>query len=156
YPHALPDGWLLGDQPVNLVTREQIGAVIRRVREAGRSLAIVEGIRNPLKGYYAELIETKALPGPNPAADLRFFIATRAPRKTRGGVLPYFAQEEAPQLVATAKALFPRWHAFILTGLLAGLRWGESAALYRTDIDWKRGRIHVVRTWSDKAGRIEA
>jgi integrase len=156
YPHALPDGRLLGDQPVNLVTREQIGAVIRRVREARRSLAIVEGIRNPLKGYFAELIETKALPGPNPAADLRFFIGKRAHRKTRGGALAYFAQEEAPQLVATAKALCPRWHAFILTGLLAGLRWGESAALYKTDIDWKRGRIHVQRTWSDKAGRIEA
>jgi len=66
------------------------------------------------------------------------------------------AHEEGPQLVATAKALFPGWHAFILTGLLAGLRWGESAALYRTDIDWKRGRMHVQRTWSDKAGQIEA
>jgi integrase len=156
YPHVLPDGRLLGDQPVNQVTREQIGAVIRQVREAGRSMAIIEGIRNPLKGYFAELIETKALPGPNPAADLKYFIGKRAQRKTKGGALAYFAQEEAPQLAATAKALFPRWHAFILTGLLAGLRWGESAALYRTDIDWRRGRLHVVRAWSDKAGRIEA
>ena len=156
YPHQLPDGRLLGDQPVNQVTREQIGAVIRRVRESGRSLGIVEGIRNPLKGYFAELIETKALPGPNPAADLRFFIGKRAHRKTKSGTLAYFGQEEGPQLVATAKALFPRWHAFILTGLLTGLRWGESAALYRGDIDWRRGRIHVQRTWSDKAGRIEA
>jgi hypothetical protein len=32
--------------------------VIRRVREAGRSLAIVEGIRNPLRGYYADAIVT--------------------------------------------------------------------------------------------------
>jgi len=44
----------------------------------------------------------------------------------------------------------------VLTGLLAGLRWGESAALYTTDIDWKLGRIHVQRTWSAKGGRIEA
>jgi integrase len=156
YPHVLPDGRLLGDQPVNHVTREQIGAVIRRVRESGRSLAIVEGIRNPLKGYFAELIEIKALPGPNPAGDLRFFIGKRAHRKTKSGAPAYFAQEEGPQLLATAKALFPRWCAFILTGLLAGLRWGESAALYRGDIDWRRGRIHVQRTWSDKAGQIEA
>ena len=156
YPHVLADGRLLGDQPVNQVTREQIGAVIRRVRESGRSLAIVEGIRNPLKGYFAELIETKVLPGPNPAGDLRFFIGKRAHRKTKSGTPAYFAQEEGPQLVATARALFPRWHTFILTGLLTGLRWGESAALYRTDIDWRRGRIHVQRTWSDKAGQIEA
>jgi integrase len=155
FPHPLPDGRLLGDLAVNLVTREMIGAVIRRVREAGRSLAIVEGIRNPLKGYYAELIETKALPGPNPAGDLKFFVGKRAHRKAHSGAAAFFAQEEGPQLVATARALFPRWSAFILTGLLAGLRWGESAALYTTDIDWRRGRIHVQRTWSAKAGRIE-
>jgi len=77
-------------------------------------------------------------------------------RKTKSGTPAYFAQEEGPQLMATAKALFPRWYAFILTGLLAGLRWGESAALYRGDIDWRRGRIHVQRTWSDKAGQIDA
>jgi integrase len=131
YPQGLQEGRLLGDVPVNQVTREQFGAVIRRVREAGRSMAIVNGIRNPLKGYFAELIETKVLSAPNPALDLRFFIGKRGRRKAKGKALPYFAQEEAPQLTATARALFPRWHAFILTGLLTGLRWGESAALYR-------------------------
>jgi integrase len=155
YPHPLPDGRLLGDLPVNAVTREQIGAVIRRVREAGRSMAIVEGIRNPLRGFYADAIETKVLPGPNPAADLKHFVGKRA-HKARAGAPSYFAQEEAPQLIATARALFPRWSAFILTGLLAGLRWGESAALRVSDIDVKRGRLHVQRTWSAKAGRIEA
>jgi integrase len=157
YPHTLPDGRLLGDMAVNHVTRELLGAVIRRVREAGRSLAIVEGIRNPLRGYYADAIETKALPGPNPAGDLRHFVGKRAHRKARQGPAAFFAQEEAPQLVATARGLFPRWHTFILTGLLGGLRWGESAALRVTDIDdFNRGRIHVERTWSSKAGRIEA
>jgi len=156
YPHPLPDGRHLGDLAVNQVTREHLGAVIRRVREAGRSLAIVEGIRNPLRGYYADAIETKALPGPNPASDLRHFIGKHAQRKARQHSTAYFAQEEAPQLMATARALFPRWHAFILTGLLGGLRWGESAALRVSDIDFKRGRIHVERTWSSKAGRLEA
>ena len=156
YPHPLPDGRLLGDVAVNHVTREILGAVIRRAREAGRSLAIVEGIRNPLRGYYADAIETKALPGPNPAGDLRHFVGKRAHRKARESAAVFFAQEEAPQLVATARALFPRWHVFILTGLLGGLRWGESAALRVSDIDFRRGRIGVARTWSDKAGRIEA
>jgi integrase len=156
YPHPLPDGRLLGDMAVNHVTRELLGAVIRRAREAGRSLAIVEGIRNPLRGYYADAIETKALPGPNPAGDLRHFVGKRAHRKARERAAVFFAQEEAPQLVATARGLFPRWHVFILTGLLGGLRWGESAALRASDIDFKRGRIRVERTWSDKAGRLEA
>jgi integrase len=36
------------------------------------------------------------------------------------------------------------------------LRWGESAALRKTDIDWSRSRIHVQRTCSEKGNRIEA
>jgi integrase len=85
-----------------------------------------------------------------------FENAIAASFQKRSSAAAYFSQEEGPQLVATARTLFPRWSAFILTGLVAGLRWGESAALYRTDIDWRRGRIHVQRTWSTKAGRIEA
>ena len=83
----------------------------------------------------------------------RYFIGKGAHRKR--GVATFFAQEEGPQLVATVKALWPRWSAFVLTGLLAGLRWGESAALDRSDIDWKRGRVHVQRTYSEKGGRVE-
>jgi integrase len=156
YPHPLPDGRMLGDVPVNAVTREQLGTMIRRIREAGRSLAIIEGVRNPLRSYFADLIETKALPGPNPAADLKHFVGKGAHRKARRGSAAYFAQEEGPALVAAAQALCPRWAPFILTGLLAGLRWGESAALRRSDIDWRRGYLTVERTVSDKGARIEA
>ena len=70
-----------------------IGAMIWRVKAAGRSLAIIEAIRNPLRGYYASLIETKVLPGPNPAADLRYFIGKGAHRKARRHVATFFAQE---------------------------------------------------------------
>jgi len=146
-------GGALGDVPVNLVTREHIGAVIWRVKAAGRSIAIIDAIRNPLRSYYAAQIETKALPGPNPAADLKFFIGKRLARKKNA--LEFFHQEEGPQLISTAKALWPRWAPFVLSGVLAGLRWGESAALLRTDIDWSRGRLHVQRTWSSKSGRVE-
>lgn len=153
YPHQLPDGRALGDLPVNLITREMLGAVVQRIREAGRSLATIKAVRNPLVRYYADLIETKTLSGPNPAADLRFFIGRQAKRLPRDGALRHFTTEEAPQLVGTLSAMFPRWHAFVLSGLLAGLRWGESAALHRSDIDLKRGRIHVQRTAS--ADRVE-
>jgi len=153
YPHALPDGRQLGDLPVNTVAREMLGAVIWRVKEAGRSMAVIEQIRNPIRTYYDSLIETKTLPGPNPAADLRYFIGRGANRKPRSAV--FFDQTEGPQLVGTAKAMLPRWHAFILTGLLAGLRWGESAALYKTDIDWTRGKLLVQRTFSEKGNSIQ-
>ena len=104
YPHVLADGRFLGDLPVNEVTREMLGAVIWAVKQAGRSLSIIEGIRNPLRGYYASLIETKVLPGPNPAADLKYFVGKRAHRKGRSRALAFFTQEEGPQLFATARA----------------------------------------------------
>ena len=142
------DGRRLGALPVNEVTREMLGAVILRVKEAGRSRGIIDGIRNPLRGYYAEMIETKAFPGPNPAGDLKSswdggqadsdrrwnsFIRTKASARGHG------------------PGGLPRWHPFLLTGLLAGLRWGETAGLYKGDIDWRRGRIHVQQAYSDKA-----
>jgi integrase len=153
YPFELQDGRRLGAVPVDQVTREMLGAVILRVKEAGRSLAIIEAIRNPLRGYFAEMIEMKTLPGPNPAADLKFFVGRRG--KKRRPSLAFFHPEEGPQLVATAEAAYPRWAPFVLTGLLAGLRWGESAALLKTDIDWQRGRVHVQRTFSEKGNSIE-
>ena len=58
-----------------------LGAVLLHVKEAGRSLAIIEAIRNPLRGYFAEMIEMKTLPGPNPAADLKFFIGKRGKKR---------------------------------------------------------------------------
>jgi integrase len=156
FPHVLPDGRAIGDLPVNAVERAMIGAVIEAVKRAGKSMAIVEGIRNPVKGYYESLIEHGTLAGPNPAADLRYFVGKQAIKKRRTERAAHFTREEAPQLVATAAALFPRWSAFILTGLLAGLRWGESAALRVSDVDWERGWLYVQRTWSDKGRRVEA
>jgi hypothetical protein len=87
FPHQLKDGRTLGDVAVNLVTREMLGAVIWRVKEAGRSLAIVGAIRHPLKSYFQSLVETKEL-STNPAADLRYFVGKGLRRKgSRGGVL---------------------------------------------------------------------
>jgi integrase len=157
YAHRLDDGRLLGDLPVNAVTREHIGAVIRRIREAGRSLGIVEAIRNSLSRYYASIVRTPGYVGENPTTDLREFIGRgaykRAKARTRAA-RRFFSQEEGPQLFATTRALHPRWSTFILTGVLGGLRWGESAALRRSDIDWTRGRIHVQRTLSDRGHAI--
>jgi integrase len=138
---------------VNEITREMLGAVLLRVKEAGRSLAIIEAIRNPLRGYFAEMIEMKLLPGPNPAGDLKFFIGKRG--KKRRPALAFFHPEEGPQLAATAEAALSRWAPFVLTGLLAGLRWGECTALVKSDIDWQRGCIHVQRTFSEKGSSIE-
>src|SRR5215470_1257483 len=39
---------------------------------------------------------------------------------------------------------------------MAGLRWGESASLYTSDMDWERSWIFVQRTWSDMGRRVAA
>jgi hypothetical protein len=128
YPHATDDGRLLGDMAVNAVTREQIGTVMRRIREAGRSLGVVEAIRNSLARYYASIVKTPGYVGVNPAADLREFVGRgaykRAKARTRAG-RQFFSQEEGPQLFTTARAVCPRYAPFIMTGVLGGLRWGR-------------------------------
>ncbi len=143
YGHELPDGRRLGDLPVDQVTREMLGAVVRRIKDAGRSASVVHQVRNAVKGHFQHLVETKMLTA-NPAADLKHFVGRVGRRKST--TPEFFTQEEGPRLVEAAQALFPRWHAFVLTGLLGGLRWGESAGLYKSDIDFTRGRIHVQRT----------
>src|SRR4030095_4297028 len=143
---------VLGDMPIDKISREQIGAIIRQVREAGRSIAVIEQIRNPLRTFYADLVERKVLTV-NPAADLKHFVGRGANRRKKAS--QFFTQEEGSGLLKACKVQFPRWHAFIMTGLMAGLRWGESAALYRTDVDYRRGRIHVQRTVSGRSA-IEA
>lgn len=78
----------------------------------------------------------------SPAADLRYFTGKER-RKTSAD---FFTREEIPTLFAAAKEYVPRRAPFVMTGLLAGLRWGEIAGLFRRDVDLKRGRLRVERT----------
>jgi integrase len=140
----------LGAMPVNAITREQIGSAITAIKTAGMSAATVRAVVNPMRRFFQALVETKAL-AQSPAADLRFFIG----RKKRQPRQPtYFTQAEVRTLLEAAREYYPRHAAFLETGLLAGLRWGESAGLYATDIEWKRCRLHVQRTVSGRS-RLE-
>ena len=146
--------WLfptLGDVPVDRLTREQIGGVIRTIREAGRSSGIRRGVINPLRGCLQYMIETKVLPGPNPCADLKWFVGRKREAQTNGNV-PFFTVEEMPKVLDAFKALHPRWHPFVLTGFLGGLRYGEIAALHRDDLDAKHSILTVQRGMS--SGKI--
>jgi hypothetical protein len=149
--------WLypvLGDVPVNEITRKMIGAVIGKIKDAGRSRSTIGHIRNPLRTYFADQIEQERLET-NPAADVQHFIGKK---KVTAKVedADYFRQEDGPQLLQTAKAAYPRHYAYIATTLLLGLRRGESAALYVSDIDWAGKRIHVQRSFNDQTHRGRA
>lgn len=146
FAHALPDGRLLGDLPVDQVTREHLGAVVQTIKAAGKSKATVEHVRMPLKGFYREQCEMKVLPT-NPAADLGFFVG----KMKRGKGLHYFTSAECDQLLLAAQG--SRWHTFVACALGPGARWGELVALTRDDVD--AARVHIRQSWSPKARAVQ-
>jgi integrase len=145
----------IGDVPWNLVTREEIGAVLLAIRKAGKSVASVEQVRCPLTRFYQWQQNVHRYAGPNPAAELKFFIGKQPSKKARKRDVQWFRQAEARTLLEACQALKPRWVAFLMVSFGGGLRWGETTALSRQDIDWGRERVHVARTWSEGGGRIE-
>ncbi len=74
----------LGAIPWNLLTREEIGAVILGIRKAGKSIAVIEQIRCPLTRFFQWRMHVDRWPGPNPAAELRFFIGKQPGRRPEG------------------------------------------------------------------------
>jgi len=145
----------LGDLPWNLLTREEIGAVLLAIRKAGKSAASVEQVRCPLTRFYQWQQNVHGYRGPNPAAELKFFIGKQPSKRARKRDLQWFRQGEARTLLAACQALKPRWVAFLMVGFGGGLGWGETTALAGQDIDWARERVHVARTWSEGGGRME-
>src|SRR2546425_3160719 len=137
----------------NELTRQQIGEVLVKLRAAGRSTACLEQIRCPLTRFYQWQMNAKGYKGTNPAVDLKFFLGRQPSKRARKRDLQWFRQEEARRLLVACRTLKPRWFAFLLVSFGGGLRWGEATALTRADIDWRRGRIHVQRTWSESGGR---
>jgi integrase len=146
FAHALPDGRLLGDLPVDQITREHLGAVVHAIKAAGRGKATVEHVRMPLKGFYREQVELKVLPA-NPAADLGFFVG----KMKRGKRVDYFSAAECDQVLRAAQGT--RGSGFVAAALGTGARWGELAALTRDDV--VDGRLHVRASWSPKARAVQ-
>jgi integrase len=143
----------LGETPWNLISREEIGAILLAIRKAGKSAASVEQVRCPLTRFYQWQINVNGYRGPNLAADLRFFIGKQPSKRARKRDLQWFRQ--AQTLLEACRELKPRWYPFLMVSFGGGLRWGEATALYKTDLDWARGRVHVQRTWSEDGGRME-
>jgi integrase len=86
----------------------------------------------------------------NPGAELGEWIGKKRQKKQTDDVT-YFEPEVGVALMKRAADDYPRRYAFLATGMLAGLRWGESVALQADDIKWDEGVIKVQRTWSEKS-----
>src|SRR5262245_37224952 len=138
---------VIGDRPADQVTREMLGAIIMKARQAGKSASIVRQIKNPLKRFFSDLVERKLL-RENPAADLKHYVGRmKKPAKSADKV---YTLAECGRLLEALGVLHPRWANFVKCAMLSGMRWGEVAALHVQDIDFERNRIHVCRTISGR------
>jgi integrase len=154
WPFQLEDGRTLGTLRVDELKREHLGAVIRAIRAQQLSRGVLERLRAPIRRYYDELRETGLYTGENPAADLRYFVGKLGTWKSRPTkALAHFTLEEASDLLLAALETRPRWAAFIATGFLAGLRWGECAALHVSDLDLRLRTGYISRGVTRARGR---
>jgi integrase len=131
----------LGDVPADQVTREQIGAIIGKIKAAKKSRSTVGHVLKALRTYFRDLVETKRL-AVNPAADLSYFVG-KMPRARK---IEIFTKAEMQTLLKAAEGsrLFP----FVATALGTGARWGELAALTKDDMDLRAKRVTICASWS--------
>lgn len=138
YEHTLGDGVRVGDLPVTEIRREHLGAVILRIREAGRSRAIVNAIIAPMRRYCAELVEAGVL-AVNPAHDLARYLGRL--RKPARGLRPLHFSPEESRSCSRRPGASPR----------AGIRSSQRGCSQGSGTaSWQPcGR----RTWTSPAGR---
>jgi integrase len=82
-------------------------------------------------------------------------LIRRNPCRVKGA-----AQDRSPersilttrQVFALADAVDPRYRALILLAVFGSLRWGELAALRRTDIDLDAGTVTIARSLNELPG----
>jgi integrase len=55
---------------------------------------------------------------------------------------------------ALAEEMPAQFYALIMLAAYSGLRWGELVALRRSDVDLKKGTVHVWRTLAEVAGKL--
>jgi integrase len=157
FDFKLSGGRVLGDVPVDQVTPAMLGEALDAIRRARKSLALQERIRSPLRAYYRHLIKRQGFTARNPTEDLSDYMVRELSKRARQRAsYPFFEQPEGPVLFRACEAHFPRWLPFLAVSTLAGLRWGESAALQWGDIDITEREIRVQRALCDETREVKA
>lgn len=141
---VLPD---LGDVPADQVTREQLGAIITKIKAAKKSRSTVGHVLKATRTFFRDQVENKRL-AVNPAADLGYFVGKM--KKSRK--IEIFSKAEMQTLLRATEGT--RLHAFVAVALGTGCRWGELAALTKDDMDLKARRLHVRASWSRNTRRV--
>jgi integrase len=122
-----------------------------RLRQAGRSQAMVRKVRRSLGGILADAQE-RGLVAQNVVYSLRKRSHSRRAEGT--GKLKVGIDIPAPaEMRAIVGKLSGRFRALLLTAIFTGLRASELRGLRWVDIDLKRGELHV-RQRADRYGKI--
>jgi hypothetical protein len=79
---------------VDQVTPRLVGQIIAKAKEAGRSNAVIDGVRHPIRVAYERLIADEVLPASfaNPGTDLSEWIGKKRQKKQKRDV-DWFAPE---------------------------------------------------------------
>lgn len=132
-----------GDTSLNQITPEMVDAWVAEMVAGGLSPARVRQAHQVLSSMMKAALR-RGLIGANPADG--------TPLPTATGREQRFLS--ADELAAFCGAMPPRLQASAWVLGVAGLRFGEMAALTRDDVDVLRRRIHVRRSVADVNGRL--
>jgi integrase len=134
--HVVP---ALGDQKLYLVGRRDIDRYVG-IKKAQLAHKTVNNHLGVLSCMFRKAVEWEELAS-SPCAGVR-----PLPLEDLEPVFWSFAEAEA--FLAVAADAETDWHLLFLTALRTGLRQGELFALRWKDIDFKRGVVHVRRSYS--------
>jgi integrase len=124
----------LGAKPTNTVTHEAIQRFIDGKRDAGIKPPTLRKLHAVLSAIFTEAVRLGVVPV-NPAKHIRL---PRAPKRTQLFLVP-------EQIAKLADGIEPHYRLLIITAAYTGLRFGELAALRRSDLDPLHATLKVER-----------
>jgi integrase len=148
---------LIGDTKLSQLTVPAVRAFEDKLR-VDRSPAMVRKVRAALSMILSDANE-RGLVAQNVVRGLRSKRSRgkeqRADRRQKGKLKPGVDIPTPAEIKAFIATLTGQWRPLFLTAIFTGLRASELRGLRWTDVDLKRGELHV-RQRSDRYGRIGA
>jgi len=138
-------GPLIGDAKLSALTIPMIRGFEDRLREEGRSPAMVRKVLVSLGTLIADAQE-RGLAARNPVRDLRVRRGgkeRRAERRQRGKLRVGVDIPRPDEIKAIVAALEGRWRPLLLTAIFTGLRASELRGLRWSDVDFDKRELRV-------------
>lgn len=135
-----------GETDIREITREQVKAVVNRMRAQDKSRAYVRSTVAPLSEMFNHALDDQILTF-NPA--LRVLKISRKEEGEKAERVRYLTNHQLAHLLTVCREQFPRWAPFLLLLARTGLRIGEAVALQWDAVDVSRRVLDIKRSWVD-------